>query len=103
MPLSKSPATPASLHRYSSLAHIESVYPPPASCGDGVVNQPPSPFLLLGEECDGGDDSRCPGACIPPGDLFECTCATIPRIRLITNGFTTKLDTGWTGLSHNSA
>jgi hypothetical protein len=31
-------------------------------CGDGIVNQ-------VREECDGGDDANCPGACLP-----NCTC-----------------------------
>src|SRR5262249_26451188 len=32
-------------------------------CGDGVVNR-------AAEQCDGGDDSNCPGAC----DDTTCTC-----------------------------
>jgi hypothetical protein len=35
-------------------------------CGDDAVN--------YGEECDGADDSACPGACLPPGDALECRC-----------------------------
>jgi hypothetical protein len=35
---------------------------PPPGCGDGTVNQ-------LSEECDGGDDAGCPGAC-----GIDCTC-----------------------------
>lgn len=33
-----------------------------AACGDGAVNLP-------GEECDGGDDSMCPGEC-----SYDCRC-----------------------------
>ncbi len=36
--------------------------PTPPGCGDNVVNQP-------SEECDGTDDSACPGSCLP-----DCTC-----------------------------
>lgn len=35
-----------------------------AFCGDGAKNRP-------AEECDGGDDANCPGACAP-----NCTCTT---------------------------
>ncbi len=71
-------------------------------CGDNKVNQQPNPFLLLGEECDGTDDSACPGLCAPPGDLWECTCLDIPRIRQLGDGPATDLDSGWTGSSHDS-
>ncbi len=81
---------------------IEAAYPPAPSCGDGVVNQIPNPYLLVGEECDGGDDALCPGACNPPGDVFECTCSTARRQRFVANGFTADLDSGWNGSSHDS-
>jgi hypothetical protein len=81
---------------------IEAAYPPEPSCGDGVVNQIPNPFLLVGEECDGADDALCPGACNPPGDVFECTCSTARRSRFVANGFTADLDSGWNGSSHDS-
>ncbi len=42
-----------------------------AFCGDSSVN-------AIGEECDGSADTACatPGACFPPGDPDQCTCAT---------------------------
>ena len=80
---------------------VEAAYPPSPICGDGVVNQLPGAFLPIGEECDGGDDSACPGACLPPGDLFECTCADVARMRLFTDASISEIDTGWTGLSHD--
>ncbi len=50
-----------------------------------------------GELCDGTDDALCPGQCSP-----NCTCPA--------NGFVTitvapgaDLDTGWTGIAHDSA
>ena len=72
------------------------------TCGDGVVNQLPNPFQLLGEECDGDDDSACPGACLPAGDVFQCTCPNPKRIRFLADGINADLDNGWTGTSHNS-
>ena len=80
---------------------IESIYPPGPTCGDQLVNQAGDGFLLIGEECDGADDSACPGSCFPPGDLFECTCASVPRLRLFTDAETSEIDTGWTGLAHD--
>jgi hypothetical protein len=72
-------------------------------CGDGAVNQLPNSYFLLGEECDGADDSACPGNCFPPGDTFQCTCAgNDKRVRFQANGFAADLDNGWTGTSHNS-
>jgi hypothetical protein len=90
---------------YSPSTLIEASYPPGPACGDGVVNQVPSPFFVLGEECDLGDDDACPGDCLPPGDLYECTCggSTTPRVRYRSNGFTADLDNGWSGTSHNSS
>ncbi len=94
--------TPANLRTYSNLSLVEAAYPPTRGvCGDGIVNQLPNPFLLTGEECDGSDDSACPGQCLPPGDLFECSCANIKRARNIADGITADLDNGWTGTSHN--
>lgn len=73
-----------------------------ARCGDNVVNQIPNQFLLAGEECDGTDDSVCPGECAPPGDVFECTCKTNPRANYYTDGLFSELDNGWSGASHQS-
>lgn len=89
---------------YSSLSILNGAYPEtaPARCGDGIVNQPPSQFLLIGEECDGTDADDCPGECLPPGDTFECTCGNLLRLRNFTDGPGVDLDTGWTGLSHNA-
>lgn len=85
---------------YAPVSIIDAAYPPPAVCGDGVVNQLPNPFLLLGEECDGSDDALCPGECLPPGDTFECTCGNRPRLRAYSNALLTDSDAGWTGNSH---
>ena len=98
---------PSAGRTYSSISLIDAAYPPTATCGDGVVNKIPEPFLLLGEECDGDDDSACPGSCLPPGDVFECTCGNVNRIRVVSLMTTkdqqgTDLDSGWTGNSHNS-
>jgi hypothetical protein len=84
---------------------INAAYPATAAprCGDGLVNQGASQFFLLGEECDGDDDSACPGECLPPGDLFQCTCGNIPRLRTLADGFGADLDNGWSGTSHNAA
>jgi hypothetical protein len=35
-----------------------------------VINQ-------AGEECDGTNDTACPGRCLPPGDPNECECPEI--------------------------
>ena len=63
-------------------------------CGDGVVNN-------VAEECDGDDDSACPGACgaaLEPDGYFACLCTTIPRIRVVEHA-DADTDNGWTGLS----
>jgi len=91
----------ASDRSYSTRSFVEAAYPPAASCGDNVVNQVRHNFLQVGEECDGSDDSACPGECMPPGDVFACTCGNLPRSRTFTNGFTADLDSGWNGSSHN--
>jgi hypothetical protein len=93
-------AVPA-LRTFAAPSFLEAVYPPLPVCGDGVVNQTSSAVLPVGEECDGQDDSACPGACIVPGDVFECTCGTIPRMRLFTDGALSENDSGWTGLAHD--
>ncbi|MFQ5478085.1 MAG: hypothetical protein ACE5E4_05670, partial [Candidatus Binatia bacterium] len=90
----------APLRTFATTTFIEAAYPTVPVCGDNTVNQNPHPFLLLGEECDGTDDSACPGLCFPPGDIWECTCGGTFRSRLIHNGFTASLDSGWTGTSH---
>lgn len=89
---------------YAGISLINASYPSTAAarCGDNVANQTPNQFLSLGEECDGTDDSACPGNCLPPGDIFECTCSNIRRSHSFAYGFEADLDNGWAGSSHNS-
>lgn len=89
------------LRTYGPSSFVEAVYPQQPVCGDDMVNQGVNAFLPLGEECDGTDDSNCPGACIPPGDLFECSCAGIPRTRFLGDGTFVDLDIGWVGSFHD--
>lgn len=86
---------------FSPASIVEAAYPPRPVCGDNLVNQLPNPFLLLGEECDGTDDGACPGQCLPPGDVFECTCGDRPRLRSFSNELLTESDAGWTGIAHD--
>jgi len=95
-----SPVVPA-LRVYSDVSLIDAVYPPEPVCGDNLINQPPDAFLLLGEECDGLSDSACPGQCGAPGDLFECTCMDVPRLRFFVSAEDSQVDAGWTGLAHD--
>jgi hypothetical protein len=88
---------------FAPVSIVEAAYPPAAVCGDNFANQIPNKTLLLGEECDGTDDSACPGECLPPGDLFECTCGNIPRMRAFADGPTTDSDAGWTGNSFDQS
>ncbi len=86
---------------------INAAYPPTAApfCGDNLANQVPDQFLPIGEECDGTDNGACDGgaaACLPPGDVFECTCSNIPRTRRFADGPASDLESGWTGKSHDS-
>lgn len=91
------------LRSYGSVSLIDAAYPPEAICGDNVVNQAMTAHLLLGEECDGSDDSACPGACFPPGDLWECSCSTIARVRTFKDQSTADSDAGWTGLGQDAS
>ena len=63
-------------------------------CGDNIVNHP-------NEECDGPDDSACPGLCgtaaIPDG-FFACLCKDKPRM-VVANDSDADTDNGWTGQS----
>jgi hypothetical protein len=68
--------------------------PPPPSCGNGIRDQ-------LEEECDGSDDVRCPTLCGTSNSDFPCLCLDKPRERVIEH-IDTDLDTGWTGLAHDS-
>ncbi|MFN2378079.1 MAG: hypothetical protein ABR538_16230 [Candidatus Binatia bacterium] len=89
---------------YSGISIINGAYPDTAAarCGDNVVNQGIDQFFPLGEECDGEDDSECPGECLPSGDTFQCTCGNIRRARAFANGNAADLDNGWSGSSHNA-
>jgi len=68
-------------------------HPAPPKCGDDAVNR-------VTEECDGEDDSACPGLCGAPTSFFPCMCTDIPRFynRYDQNA---DLETGWTGKSHD--
>ncbi|MBC8293027.1 MAG: hypothetical protein H8E45_07665 [Proteobacteria bacterium] len=88
---------------YSTRSIVEAAYPPTAVCGDNVINQGPSSSMLLGEECDGVDDSSCPGLCFPPGDLFQCTCGNVSRYRIQADAIASDSDAGWIGGSHDQA
>jgi hypothetical protein len=66
-------------------------------CGDQAIDQ-------LAEECDGTDDSNCPGQCGSPNfpdSFFACLCMNKPRERVIEHK-ESDLDNGWKGDSHDS-
>lgn len=98
--IADSEAVPAA-RVYSDVSLVDAIYPPKPVCGDNLVNQMPNGFLPLGEECDGFSDAACPGLCAPPGDLFECTCLDVPRMRFFAKSDGSETDAGWTGVSHN--
>ncbi|MBI5506431.1 MAG: hypothetical protein HY899_16685 [Deltaproteobacteria bacterium] len=90
---------------FIGISLINAAYPTTTSprCGDNLVNQIPSQFFRLGEECDGTDDAACgAGTCFPPGDRYQCTCSTTKRLQSYATGATADLDNGWSGASHNS-
>jgi hypothetical protein len=89
--------SPPSSRMYSTVSLLEAAYPPEPACGDGAINRHADAFQPLGEECDGDDDAACPGACIPPGDVFECSCGDRRRMRFFTHSAATDIDQGWTG------
>lgn len=93
-------ATPL-LRTYSNRSVIDGAFASEAVCGDGVINQLRSVHLRVGEECDGDDDDACPGQCLPPGDMFECTCGDIPRFRAFKYAEEGDSDAGWNGMPHN--
>ena len=66
----------------------------PGVCGDNVVNN-------LDEECDGTDDSACPGQCgtaFEPNGDFACLCKTKPRMWVYEHA-DADTDNGWVGTS----
>ncbi|MFZ5478246.1 MAG: hypothetical protein ACOZNI_15875, partial [Myxococcota bacterium] len=70
---------------------------PGPSCGNGTVD--------AGEECDGSDDAACPGQCSPLcGCPAPCTLPNpIPEIVSFQARPGSELDTGWTGIAHDSS
>ncbi|MFN2375250.1 MAG: hypothetical protein ABR538_01855 [Candidatus Binatia bacterium] len=93
-------------HVWSDLGMLNVTHPDSAVayCGDGVVTAKREESTGIGEECDGEADAACPGACLPPGDVFECTCSTTLRERFVVNGDVsgTDSDAGWLGSSHDA-
>jgi hypothetical protein len=87
-----------------SMINITHPHSAVAFCGDGVVTAKREEHTGVGEECDGSDAPCGGGSCIPPGDLFECTCDNVARERLIVNGdaSSTDSDAGWMGSSHEA-
>lgn len=82
-----------------NVTHPESGY---AYCGDGMIQSVRTDRNRIGEECD-GDDTPCGGGnCLPPGDLFECTCDDVARELLVIDGERVDSDAGWTGDSHDA-
>jgi hypothetical protein len=92
--------------RWAPITMLNATHPnsAKASCGDGVVTRWREEHTGVGEECDLGADQACPGECLPPGDLFECTCANVLRERFIVDGDAgrTDSDAGWKGASHDA-
>jgi len=70
---------------------------PPPSCGNNVVES--------GEDCDGTSDGACPGLC-----TASCTCdagpcmlpSQVPAKVAFVGKPGSDLDTGWTGIGHDS-
>ena len=71
-------------------------YPQRGFCGNNQKDQP-------SEECDGVDDSACPGLCGAASGLFPCLCqdSSHKRERVVEHA-NSDLDNGWTGQSHDS-
>jgi hypothetical protein len=91
-------------NRYATIPSLEEVvYPSRGRCGDGLVNVLQGEFNQYAEECDGDDnDAACDGECLPPGDLFECSCGNVSRTQYYSLSAVSTLDSGWTGTSHGS-
>jgi hypothetical protein len=91
-------------HVYSRVGMLNVTDPETAYsyCGDGLIDSTRRERTGVGEECD-GDDAPCSGgSCLPPGDLFGCTCDNVPRERLVIDGAAVDSDAGWTGDSHDA-
>jgi hypothetical protein len=58
----------ASSETASTAPQLEILVGAPPACGDGILDAP-------AEECDGGDDAACPGAC-----RQDCRCAIVSTI-----------------------
>ncbi|HYC54764.1 MAG TPA: hypothetical protein VEL28_07485 [Candidatus Binatia bacterium] len=92
-------------HVYAPFGMINVSHPPSAFgyCGDGLLDQERNESNGIGEECDGDNDEACgSGSCLPPGDLFECTCDNTPRYKMVVDGDAVDSDAGWTGDSHDA-
>ncbi len=78
------------------------------TCGDNITNDGGGTNLgnfvvaLAAEECDGTDDTACPGQCGTPVSNFPCLCLTTPRMRVVEKG-TINGDNGWNGVAHDQA
>jgi hypothetical protein len=77
----------------SAATLIDFEYTKQAVCGDDFVNG-------FDEECDGTDDSSCPGLCGGPNSSFPCLCLNKKRQRVIEHA-NADSDDGWTGISHD--
>jgi len=92
----------------ADLVDIE--YRATGSCGDNITNDnaklnaigAPYVIALASEECDGTDDTACPGQCGGPSSDFPCLCLDIPRMRVVEDG-SINGDNGWNGVAHDSA
>jgi hypothetical protein len=93
-------------HQWGPIGMLNATHPASAKgyCGDGLVSPERDETTGVGEECEEGADSACPGQCLPPGDTFGCTCATTVRERFIVDGSAaqTDSDAGWKGASHDA-
>ena len=70
--------------------------PPPQVCGNDTIEGD--------EECDGTDDALCPGECQPNCQCPQpCTLPSpLPEILSLVGKDGVDLDSGWTGISHDS-
>jgi hypothetical protein len=93
-------------HTYAPFSMLNVTHPDSAKayCGDGIITDGRDEGKPNGEECDGSDAPCGGGSCLPPGDVFECTCDNTPRERFIVIGDEdhTDSDAGWKGSSHDA-